>query len=277
MQRIQIGDQEIIALSDGMSRLPPQFFPGLDTEVHPEVLDGDGTVHIPTGSFLVTGPGGTVLVDAGLGPTTVPFPVGLPVAHTMPMSEGGLLPEALAAAGHTPRDIDMVFLTHLHADHIGWVAPYGEPYLPRAEVVFGAADWEPLVEQAPAGDAGAAGMRIVRAAGLTRPLTEPTVPLAAGITARHAPGHTPGSYILTVCAGTDYAYLLGDVVQSPLQLTDAGIAFITDADAAVAAQTRETLFHQMQQRNAVIGMDHFPGGGFQRITNTSPRRWQPAC
>ena len=76
--------------------------------------------------------------------------------------------------------------------------------------------------------------------------------------------------------GGHRAYLIGDVVQSPLQLTDAGIAFITDADAAVAAQTRETLFHQMQQSNAVIGMDHFPGGGFQRITNTSPRRWQPA-
>jgi glyoxylase-like metal-dependent hydrolase (beta-lactamase superfamily II) len=39
------------------------------------------------------------------------------------MSQGGLLPDALAAVGCAPEDVDLVFLTHLHPDHVGWVAP----------------------------------------------------------------------------------------------------------------------------------------------------------
>src|SRR5260370_27020315 len=35
------------------------------------------------------------------------------------IAAGGLLPSALAAAGVAPADISTVFLTHLHADHIG--------------------------------------------------------------------------------------------------------------------------------------------------------------
>jgi glyoxylase-like metal-dependent hydrolase (beta-lactamase superfamily II) len=54
----------------------------------------------------------------------------------------------------------------------------------------------------------------------------------------YAPGHTPGSYILVVTSGEDSAYLLGDVVHSPLQLTNSGIAFATDADVALATRIR---------------------------------------
>src|ERR1700738_4276752 len=98
-KHIKVGEIDIFALNDGLSRLPAMFYPGLDTGVHPEVLAADGTVHIPTGCFLVRTAGKTVLVDAGLGPVHIEFPAGIPPAKASPggatpkMAEGGLLPE----------------------------------------------------------------------------------------------------------------------------------------------------------------------------------------
>jgi glyoxylase-like metal-dependent hydrolase (beta-lactamase superfamily II) len=278
-QQLKVGDIEIVALSDGMSRLPRMFFPGLDFAAHPEVLDEDGTVHIPTGCFLIRTSGRTILVDAGLGPLNVPYPEGMPTAAAAPgdptpfLSEGGLLPWALAAAGCAAAEVDTVFLTHLHPDHVGWVGPEGKPYFHNATVVYGAADWEPLVVGAPDGDPGRRGMEAAASAGRTEPIAGDMVAIAPGVTARHAPGHTPGHYVLVIASGAERAYLLGDAVQCPLQLTEADIAFLTDVDAALAARTRETLFREMEDHGAAVGMDHFPGLEFQRIIPGVGRRW----
>ena len=99
------------------------------------------------------------------------------------------------------------------------------------------------------------------------------VPVAPGLTARHSPGHTPGSYVLIVSSGTNRAYLLGDVVACPLQLTDNDISFLTDVDPALAARTRESLFRELESQQAAIGMDHFPGLEFQRILTGTGRQW----
>src|SRR5882724_3871061 len=102
--QIRVGELEIIALNDGVNRLPPMFFPGLDSETHPELVDDDGTIHCPIGCFLIRGPGTTLLVDAGFGPTRMAYPEGVPPARTKPgeqafLAEGGKLPEALANVG----------------------------------------------------------------------------------------------------------------------------------------------------------------------------------
>ncbi len=71
---LQVGGITVTALNDGVSHLPPLFYPGLDFDAHPHLLGADGTHHIPAGCFLVQGDGFTVLVDAGTGPVSFPFP-----------------------------------------------------------------------------------------------------------------------------------------------------------------------------------------------------------
>ena len=277
--QLSIGDITVFALSDGMSRLPRMFFPGLDFDAHPEVLAHDGTVHIPTGCFLIRTAERAILVDAGLGPRNVPFMEGMTPATSSPgeptpwMSEGGLLPTALHTVGCQPQDIDTVFLTHLHPDHVGWVAPHGTPFFANATVVFGAADWDPLIAAAPDGDPSKANLEAARSAERTRPIDGDMVPIAPGVTARPAPGHTPGQYVLVLGSGADRAYLLGDAVQCPLQLTENDISFLTDVDPALAARTREALFSEIEAQRAAVGMDHFPGLEFQRILAGTGRRW----
>lgn len=87
--------------------------------------------------------------------------------------------------------------------------------------------------------------------------------------------HTAGGYIVVIASGNDRAYLLGDVVQHPLQLNDESMSFLTDLDPALAARTRQRVFDAMEREEAAIGMDHFPGLGFQQIIAGSPRKWLP--
>lgn len=184
-----------------------------------------------------------------------------------------LLPGALAAAGVAPTDINTVFLTHLHADHIGWIAPGGELFFPNAEVVYSAADAQPPIAPAPGELAGRAGLDVARAAGLVRLIDAPAVEIAPGVTAHHAPGHTPGHYVVSVSADSEQAYLLGDAVHHPLQLTDRSISFLSETEPDHALRTREKLFTSFEGRNISIGMTHFPGLDFQRIVTQDGRRW----
>src|ERR1700731_3639775 len=125
----RIGDNRRTPLKGRTAPMPAMFYPGLDVGIHPEVLDEDGTVHIPAGCFLIRAPSRTILVDAGIGPVTVEYPEGMPKAKGAAgepepkLAVGGLLPEALGQVGAKPDEIDTVFLTHLHPDHVGWIAP----------------------------------------------------------------------------------------------------------------------------------------------------------
>jgi glyoxylase-like metal-dependent hydrolase (beta-lactamase superfamily II) len=275
---ITVGAIRITALDDGVSRLPPMMYPGLDFGAHPELLASDGLYDIPAGCFLIQGDAFTILVDAGIGPANIPFPAELAAAAglTPPpefIAEGGRLPDELAAAGVAPDDVTTVFLTHLHGDHVGWVAPGGTPFFPNAEVVYGAADWDALIAPAPADDPARIGMEAAKAAGVLRAIDATTVEIAPGVTALHTPGHTPGHYAVRVASGGEEADLLGDAVHHALQLTDTGISFLTDVDAEHALQTREKLFAQVADIDVAIGMAHRPGLDFQRIIEHDGRTW----
>ncbi|WP_210583376.1 MBL fold metallo-hydrolase [Streptomyces sp. GESEQ-35] len=278
---IEVGTIRITALSDGASHMPPMFYPGLDFDAHPELLEGDGTYHIPAGSYLIQGEGFTVLVDAGSGPDSIPFPAELAAAAGLePAPEfiavGGRLPAALAAESVAPEDITTLFLTHLHGDHVGWVAPGGKLFFPNAEIVYGAADWDALIAPAPAEDPARVGMEAAKSAGVLRAIDAPTVEIAPGVTALHTPGHTPGHYALRIASGGQEAYLLGDAVHHPLQLGDTGISFLMDADPEHALRTREELLARFAGTEVALGIDHFPGLDFKRITVDDGRQWTDA-
>ncbi|WP_283135242.1 MBL fold metallo-hydrolase [Rhizohabitans arisaemae] len=277
---IDLGGIKVHALNDGVVHLPPMYYPGLDFDAHPGLLAADGTYHIPVGCFLIRGEGFTVLVDAGLGPSRIPFPAEIAAAAGLTdppetIAQGGLLPGALAEAGVAPEDVTTVFLTHLHADHIGWIAPDGALYFPNAVVMCGDADWRTTpTAPAPGEMEGRAGLKVAEDAGVLRTVTAPAVELAPGVTARHSPGHTPGHYVVSASSGGEGVYLLGDAVHHPLQLNDQGISFLSEEEPEHALRAREELFAALEGREVSIGMTHFPGLEFQRITTTeNGRRW----
>jgi len=79
--------------------------------------------------FLVRAGGSTVVADTGAGPPG--FWEGWE-----PEREKGLLP-VLAGHGVQPGDVDVVFLTHVHVDHVGWNAhPDGRPVFENARYLL---------------------------------------------------------------------------------------------------------------------------------------------
>lgn len=170
----------------------------------------------------------------------------------------GLAPEgitaALAAAGVTPDQIDVVVLTHMHGDHIGGVAGEAGPTFANARYVTGQVEFDFWAGQANEGfDAK------------VRPLAEKMTFLAndgqvvGGITAIEAFGHSPGhmaylidsedqQLVLTADTANHYVWSLGH--------PDWEVRF--DADKPMAAQTRRNLFGMIaEERIPFIGY-HMP-------------------
>jgi glyoxylase-like metal-dependent hydrolase (beta-lactamase superfamily II) len=260
---VRIGEIELTPLSDGDCRLTPGWYVGFDRERHASLLADDGKVHIPIGCYLVRTGDRLVLLDAGLGPTSLDW------------ADGGLLPAALAAVGVEPGDIDTVVCTHLHLDHTGWLVHEERPFFPNATVWFGSGDWGHFVDDADAYHQGVAeSMRLLRDEDRLSPIEGDMVPLAPGITARHTPGHTPGSYSLVLSSGTDRAVLLGDAVECPLQIEEPDFHIISDVDPDLAKRTRELLWRELEGTDTLVGAAHFPGLEFGRVLSGGQgRRW----
>ena len=261
---MRIGDIELVPLSDGICKMPQDFYVGLDFDTHQDMLAEDGRVHIPIGCFLLRSGGKTVLIDAGLGDLDLGW------------ARGGGLPEALLTAGVTASDIDIVVCSHLHIDHIGWLAVNDAPYFPNAVVRYGAADWQQFVADADADARSRRNMEVLAAAGRLEPLEGDMLAIAPGLTARHTPGHTLGHYGLVVSSGEERAVLLGDAVECPLQLEEPDFHAMSDVDPALAARTREALWRELEGSDVAVSAAHFPGLQFGRVlTGTGRRLFSP--
>jgi glyoxylase-like metal-dependent hydrolase (beta-lactamase superfamily II) len=257
---MHIGEIELVPLVDGDCALPPAFYQGVDVEAHGLVAD-DGMVHIPIGCYLVRTGDRTVLLDAGLGPRSNGW------------ATGGRLPDALRDAGCELTDIDTVVLTHLHIDHIGWAVHEGVPFFPNATVRYGAGDWDHFVDGADADPTTVEVMHTLRDQDRLTPIEGDMIGLAPGITARHTPGHTLGSYSLVLASGEERAYLLGDAVECPLQVSEPDLYVLSDVDPALAKRTREAIWREVEGTDTLVGAAHFTDLAFGRVLAGEGKRW----
>ena len=179
----------------------------------------------------------------------------------------GHLLSNLEAAGYRPEQIDEIFLTHLHEDHVGGIAPNGKMAFPNAIVRANAVDaayWlnANYERAAPAFLHGQfEGARIsllpyIKAGRFKtfRGATE----LYPGIQALPAPGHTPGHTFYEVTSAGKSLLIWGDVVHvAALQFPDPSITTEYDTYPAQAERTPAARLR---------------GGG----KNRNPR-WRHAC
>ncbi|GAA0291998.1 MBL fold metallo-hydrolase [Kineococcus aurantiacus] len=269
--KITIGEFTVTVLTDGASHLPPSAYPGADFSRYPDVLDATGTHEIRLGAHLVQGPDETFLVDAGAGELSMPFPPELAAADGLTdppplLASAGALPAALAAEGVQPEDITKVFTTHLHLDHIGWLVKDGQPFFPNATVYYGAEDWALLVEGAPADDPARIVMETAQEAGVLQTYPAGESELLPGVTAVHAPGHTPGHVTVTLTSQGERLWFVGDLIELPAQLNDEDIHFTTDVDRDTAGSARRRILEQAKEERIVIAASHLSNPSFALIT-----------
>ena len=111
---IRVGTVEILALSDGLLEFDLcNFFPtipGEEWRPYESHLTDEHKVRFNLGSYLIRSDGRTILVDTGLGPKPA----------DAPDCPWGQLMHDFQAKGVRPEEVDMVVMTHLHRDHVGW-------------------------------------------------------------------------------------------------------------------------------------------------------------
>jgi glyoxylase-like metal-dependent hydrolase (beta-lactamase superfamily II) len=269
---IRVGSVEILALSDGQLEFDLcNFFPTIperEWDAHEAHLH-DHRVRFNLGSYLIRSDGRTILVDTGLGPR----PADLPDA------QWGQLLQDFSASGVRPEDVDMVVLTHLHRDHVGWnLRTEGQRYaptFPNARYWMSARDWE--ASQQP----DVQPVRFPNAPSCVWPLAELGLVefmkgehvLTRELTAIPTPGHTPGHMCILVTSAGERALVLGDAAHSPVQVENPDWVSRADMDPELTRQTRRALLERLEREEIVVAAGHFPAPGFGRIVRLEARRY----
>jgi glyoxylase-like metal-dependent hydrolase (beta-lactamase superfamily II) len=193
---------------------------------------------LPFHAFLVRGDDRTALVDTGVGP---------PGPEPFLPERQGWLGDAVARD-----EIDVVLLTHMHVDHVGWNMRDGVPFFPRARYIGRREDYEHFTSWRPDRPYVRDQLLALHAAGRLE-LVETDVSPLPGVTLEHVPGHTPGHCIARV---GDDVVLLGDLAVHELQLADPGVAYAFEEDSATAAAARRRLLPELAASGVTVGLGH---------------------
>ncbi len=117
-QSLSLGSIRITYLPDGEFSIPPAvLYPQASAEhwsAYAHLIGKDGRLISNVGAHVIQTDAQTLLVDAGVGPRAVN------IDELQCSLRGGELLQSLKQAGLSPDDIDAVFYTHLHPDHVGW-------------------------------------------------------------------------------------------------------------------------------------------------------------
>lgn len=279
--RMKLGDLEVTALYDGFVTLDTKLLKGLKAEDIQSLTakmfqEANPGVQTSINAYLVNTGKNLILVDAGLG--NLPFPA----------SKAGHIKENIKAAGYKPEDIDIILLTHLHADHSAGISQNGKRVFPKATVYVAKAEadfWlsKEVMEKAPAEfqaffkqsqDAvapyQAAGKLKIYANGDN---------LLEGLEVIPAPGHTPGHASYLFSSKDKKLLLWGDVVHNhAVQFSHPEVFVDFDTDGKLAIESRKKLFAEAAAKGWWVGSAHipFPGIGHVRADGAGAYAWVPA-
>ncbi|WP_172381592.1 MBL fold metallo-hydrolase [Streptomyces sp. MNP-20] len=231
----------------------------------PDFADADGVLRASSHSFAFTVDGRRILVDTGIGngkQRALPAWNGLDTDYL----------DRLTAAGFPPESVDLVILTHLHADHVGWNTRLDGgswvPTFPNARYLTTRTEWDHWATaemEESRRQMFRDSVHPVHEAGLLdfADITEGPVALAPGLRLLPAPGHTPGQVAVELGDGDATALITGDAVHHPVQLAHPEINSCVDIDPALARRTRRALLGAAADTGALLLGTHFapPTGG----------------
>lgn len=268
-QHITIGDIRVSYLSDGYALVnPAALYPAstpIDWQNNQHLLDTSGQLVCSLGAYVIQTPDTTVLVDPGVGPKQNTLALGTQV--------GGELLTNLDRAGIDPASIDIVFYTHIHSDHVGWIGQKSAEgqtmFFPRARHLVTSTEWHRF------DDPKASRARVEEALELLQgriELVEDGQTIAPGISVMATPGHTPGHASLVIQAGHERVLILGDIVHSIVQIDHPEWTCAFDIDPIMAQQTRERVLQELEKTLTIGGTSHFSNAVFGRLIRVDNKR-----
>lgn len=184
--------------------------------------------------------------------------------------------EQLKAVGVAPEDVDMVILTHLHVDHVGWNTKLENgqwvPTFPNAEYIVSAKELEARDPKRGAASRPPAAwntyldsVQPILDAGKMR-IVEGNEELMPGIKLVPVPGHAPGQMGVLVESGGREAFFIADVMHNPVQIhyPDWNSKYCENQDQA--RETRAKVLKHAADHGTLLFAGHFgfPHCGYVR-------------
>ena len=260
--RLQLGDFEITALSDGTIDLPVDKLLKQPAEKTIRALQ-HAYLGVPletsVNAFLVNTGSKVVLVDTGtaglFGPTA------------------GRVLANLKASGYTPEQVDEIVITHMHGDHIGGAS---STTFPNATLRIDKRDsdfWLTPEQVAKGGDGGKAIAALVKGftdAGRFKPFEGSTsgVEIVPGVKAVPAYGHTPGHSNYVAESKGQKIVFWGDLMHvAAVQFPEPSVTVQVDSDSDAARPAREKAYAAAAKDGYYVAVAHvsFPGIGKLRV------------
>jgi glyoxylase-like metal-dependent hydrolase (beta-lactamase superfamily II) len=277
---VQIGDIEMLVISDGVLPLPTAMLghnadPAVraawmrDQFLPPDAFDW------PLNVVVVRSGAQTILVDAGLG-----------LDPDLHLPRAGQLIRRLAAAEIDLASVSDVVLTHLHMDHIGGLLVDGVKqrlrpdlriHVAQAEIEF----WEsPDFSQTRMPEGFPDALRATAKKFLKeyrshfRPFVD-EYELAPGVTVRRTGGHTPGHAVVRLASGDAALTFAGDAVfEVGFDQPDWFNGFEHDPEEAARVRTR--LLHELAATGELLVATHLPFPSTGRVVvDGNAFRWVP--
>ena len=266
--RTMLGDFEITVLSDGTVNLPmDKLLKNSSVEATNKAFEKyylKSPIETSVNTYLVNTGSKLVMVDTGaaglFGPTL------------------GNLITNLKASGYQPEQIDEIYITHMHGDHVGGLMAGDKMAFPNAIVRADKRDadfWlsEANRDKAAEGDKGGfmGAMMSINPyvkAGKFSPFSGAT-DLVPGVKAMPSYGHTAGHTTYMVESKGEKLVLWGDLMHAAaVQFDKPGVTIAFDSDHKAAASERAKAYADAAKHGYLVGATHisFPGLGRLRAS-----------
>ncbi|HLZ56285.1 MAG TPA: MBL fold metallo-hydrolase [Ktedonosporobacter sp.] len=257
------GNVRITYLPDGYILFnPTAVFPtttATDWQFYRNYLDDNGQLVGSLGAYLLQTPEHTILIDTGLGPRTY--------ESSRFKCYAGQLLSNLERAGLDPADIDIVFFTHMHSDHVNGAVREvnGELVLtfPDARYLVRSAEWHRFDNQPESRASVADALNLLEHRIEFAEEGEPIVP---GVRVLATPGHTAGHASLLVTAGEERVIILGDIFHSAVQIEHPEWTNSLDSgDPEQAKVTRRQMLQELAQPSTTGVATHVANSVFMKV------------
>ena len=265
---VAIGDIQCAVLHEGSSIATSESlvnrYPGRSQQEIEAALGGsasEGSLNL----LYVKSGGVRILADVGFGAAGPP-------------AMGGAM-EALASIGAAPADIDLVYLTHFHGDHIaGLYGEDGKPAYPKASYACTRAEWDEWTARWAASNDESDQRQLERFQALRDrfAFVADGDEIAPGVSAVNLEGHTLGHSGLMVESGGERLLHVVDLLHGAFQFRQLDWQFVFDSDGELATATRRRILRRCAEEDLLTLFYHLKFPGLGKVTiDGDAFAWRP--